>query len=45
MRVDFAFNSDCRIGYGHIEEKRIEARDGGYYGEIESGDIRRIRSC
>ena len=39
LRVDFAGNSDCRIGYEHIEEKRIETSDGGYYGEVESGDV------
>ena len=39
LRVDFAGNSNCRIGYRHIEEKRIEACDGGYYGEVESGDV------
>ena len=39
LRVDSAGNNDCRIGYGHIEEKQIEACDGGYYGEVESGDI------
>lgn len=37
MRVGLSRDSDCRICYWSIEEKQLEAWDGGYHGTRNSG--------
>ena len=39
MQVGLSRDSDCRICYWSIEEKQLEAWDGGYHGTGNSGAI------